>query len=145
MSSGGARRRGVRADERSGAVEHETLRGLTIGNAREEGCEVTFASPHLASFREIKIGIDFFSALGRLQMGNCVFGFVTTKCEEIYVSGASVYIEEIGKAKNFRIMRKKEKEAVVVEAPAPAEEEVGARRWILREHDELSAGDAKGD
>ena len=101
-----------------------TLRGLTIGNAREEGCEVTFASPHLASFREIKIGIDFFSALGRLQMGNCVFGFVTTKCEEIYVSGASVYIEEIGKAKNFRIMRKKEKEAVVVEAPAPAEEEV---------------------
>ena len=101
-----------------------TLRGLTIGNAREEGSEVTFASPHLASFREIKIGIDFFSALGRLQMGNCVFGFVTTKCEEIYVSGASVYIEEVGKAKNFRIMRKKDKEAVVVEAAAPAEVEV---------------------
>ena len=102
-----------------------TLRGLTIGNAMVDG--VTFASPHLASFEEIKIAIDFLSALGRLQFGNLVFGFVTTKCDEIYVSGASVFIEELGRAKNFKIMRqRREEEAKTAEEEATAREETPA-------------------
>ena len=102
-----------------------TLRRLTIGNS--DAAE--FTSPHLAKFDEIKIAIDFFSALGRMQVGNFVFGFVTTKVDEIFVSGGSIMLEERGRAKNYKIMRAREDEKVVVvkgeekseaEAAAPA-------------------------
>jgi hypothetical protein len=102
-----------------------TLRRLTIGNS--DAAE--FTSPHLAKFDEIKIAIDFFSALGRMQVGNFVFGFVTTKVDEIFVSGGSIMLEERGRAKNYKIMRAREDEKVVevkgeekseAEAAAPA-------------------------
>ena len=65
-----------------------TLRRLTIGNS--DAADTAFKSPHLAKFDEVKIAIDFFSALGRMQVGNFVFGFITTKVDEVFVSGGSI-------------------------------------------------------
>lgn len=97
-----------------------TLRGFEIGNARASGVE--FTSPYLASFEEIRISCEFVTALSRLQMGNLVFGFIVTQCDSIYVRGASVYVEEVNKAKNFKIMRRKEEEPAIA-ATVDAKEE----------------------
>jgi len=88
-----------------------TLRRLTIGNS--DAADTAFKSPHLAKFDEVKIAIDFFSALGRMQVGNFVFGFITTKVDEVFVSGGSINVEERGRAKNYKIMRARETEEVV--------------------------------
>ena len=103
-----------------------TLRGLEIGNARADGVE--FTSPYLASFEEIRISCDFFSALGRLQFGNFIAGFVVTRCDSVYVRGASVFVEEVGKAKNFKIMRGSEGEKAVAAAVEAKEEKREEKR-----------------
>lgn len=46
-------------------------------------------------------------------MGNFVFGFVTTKVDEIFVSGGSIVFEERGRVKNYKIMCVCEDEKVV--------------------------------
>lgn len=80
------------------------LRGLFIGNASNGG---TYKSAHLARIEEIRVAMDFFSVCGRLQFGNLIFGFVTTKCDEIFMSRASVNVEEDAASgmKNYDIMR----------------------------------------
>lgn len=80
------------------------LRGLFIGNASNGG---TYKSAHLAQIEEIRVAMDFFSVCGRLQFGNLIFGFVTTKCDEIFMSRASVNVEEDAASgmKNYDIMR----------------------------------------
>ena len=81
------------------------LRGLLVGNASNGG---TYKSAHLARIEEIRVAMDFFSACGRLQFGNLIFGFVTTRIEEIFISRASVNVEEDAASgmKNYDIMRR---------------------------------------
>jgi len=90
-----------------------TLKGLVIGNASNGG---TYKSSHLARIEEIRIAMDFFSACGRLQFGNLIFGFVTTRLDEIFVSGASVNVEENAGMKNYDIMRRAPAEGEVTES-----------------------------
>jgi len=80
------------------------LRGLLIGNASNGG---TYKSAHLARIEEIRVAMDFFSACGRLQFGNLIFGFVTTRVDEIFISRASVNVEEDAASgmKNYDIVR----------------------------------------
>lgn len=80
------------------------LRGLVIGNASNGG---TYKSAHLARIDEIRVAMDFFSAVGRLQFGNLICGFVTTRVEEIFMAGASVNVEEDASGmKNYDVMRR---------------------------------------
>ena len=82
------------------------IRGLVIGNPKKDGDgDADFKSPHLASFREIKIAMHFLSAVGRVQRGNFIAGFMTTYIDEIFISGARVYVEDAGKRKNYQIMK----------------------------------------
>ena len=82
------------------------IRGLVIGNPRKDAVDdVDFKSPHLASFEEIKIAMHFLSAVGRVQRGNFVVGFMTTNIDEIFISGARIYVEDAGKRKNYQIMK----------------------------------------
>jgi len=126
----------VRLDAATARWNVITVRGLVIGNPKDdedEGDVSSFKSPHLASFREIKIAMRFVSALGRLQRGNLVFGFVTTEIDEIYISGASVFIEDAGTKKNYQIMKSENRmpaKVEEVETAAPASREASASTFF---------------
>ena len=107
------------------------IRGLVIGNPKKDGDDdADFKSPHLASFKEIKIAMHFLSAIGRVQRGNFIAGFMTTYIDEIFISGARVYVEDAGKRKNYQIMKPppttvtttltEKKDDVIADAPAEA-------------------------
>ena len=107
------------------------IRGLVIGNPKKDGNDdADFKSPHLASFKEIKIAMHFLSAIGRVQRGNFIAGFMTTYIDEIFISGARVYVEDAGKRKNYQIMKPppttvtttltEKKDDAIADAPAEA-------------------------